>query len=173
MHLTVALITVLAVWIRRDWRDWTRYHTTLLYIAFGNAMYNFICANYLLWELHPDFFPDHAVTEFVYTLITFPGCALMYLSRYPEGAGVMRQIRHILSWVLIFAGVELFFALTGRICYQYGWNLGWSVLFDSVMFPMLLLHHRRPLAAYLLSVPIAAVLIWYFKVPIDIPIEDR
>jgi len=173
MHFTIAFITVIAVWKWGDWRNWRRYHATMLYIALGNAMYNFICAGHLLWELYPDMAPDHLGTELVYTLVTFPGCALLFLSRYPDQAGARRRIIHILMWIVIFGGVELIYSLTDRIRYAHGWNLAWSLLFDCVMFPMLLLHHRRPLAAYLLSVQIAAALIWHFDVPIDIPVAKR
>jgi hypothetical protein len=57
--------------------------------------------------------------------------------------------------------------------HSYGWNLGWSIFFDFIMFPMFRLHYKNPLAAYILSVPIAIVFITLFDVPIHIPIERR
>jgi hypothetical protein len=55
----------------------------------------------------------------------------------------------------------------GEIIHSNGWSLGWSFLFDFIMFPMLRLHHKYPLIAYILSVPIAIFFIFLFDVPIE------
>ncbi|CAM4424331.1 CBO0543 family protein [Paenibacillus tarimensis] len=173
MHLLIVLFSIYAVWRRADLRNWQVYHPTMLYMALGNAMYNFICANYLLWELRPDIMPNHSLTEYLHTLITFPATVLLFLGGYPKGGGRLKVLLHYLFWIGLYAGVESVFALTNRIVYNHGWNLMWSILFDFMMFPMLRLHARHPLAAYVLSIPISTILIMIFDVPVHIPIPQR
>ncbi|PZD93166.1 hypothetical protein DNH61_24265 [Paenibacillus sambharensis] len=173
MHFVIVLFSIYAVWRWADLKNWQLYHPTMLYMALGNAMYNFICAGYLLWELRPDFLPNHSLTEYIHTLITFPATALLFLSNYPKGGGRSKIALHYLLWIGLYAGTECFFTFTNLIAYNHGWNLMWSILFDCIMFPMLWLHSRYPLAAYALSIPISTILIMIFDVPVHLPIPQR
>lgn len=171
MHLILAAITILSSWKWGDWRNWKKYHETMMYFALGNVLYNFLCANHFLWKLKPDFFPNHSITEIVYTFITFPATALLFLTNYPTG--LKNIIKHYITWILIYVGIEYFFYLTGRIVYQHEWNLGWSALFDMTLFPMLRLFYKRTLLAYGISVLMCIGWVWLFDVPVDVPIELR
>lgn len=171
MHILITLIVILAIFIRGDFRHWKEFHSTMLYIAVGNLMYNFLAANYLLWRFNPDIMSNHTLTEVVYTCVVFPGTALMFLSTFPKTS--KRITFHYITWIGLYVGFEIMFLFLNKIYYQYGWNLGWSALFDCIMFPMLRLHSKKPLLAYLLSIPIAVFFIIYFDVPIHIPIEER
>lgn len=171
MHVLIGIVTILAVWIKGDYRYWREYHAPMQYIAGANLMYNFLCANYLLWKFNPDLISNHTLTEVVYTLIVFPATALMFLARYPKTP--KKIFLHYLTWFSIYVGFEIIFLYLDKIYYQHGWTLLWSAAFVAVMFPMLRLFYTRPLLAYLLSIPISIFLIWYFKVPVHIPIEDR
>ncbi|MFC5653707.1 CBO0543 family protein [Paenibacillus solisilvae] len=171
MHLTLALITILAAWKYADWKNWQQYHSTMMYFALGNLLYNFLTANHFLWKLKPDFLPNHSLTEMVYTFIIFPATVLLFLSTYPKRD--KKLIGHYLKWIGIYVGVEWFFMMTGRIIYQYGWSLYWSIIFDILMFPMLRLFYKRTLLAYAISLLMCIFWVWYFKVPVNVPIEKR
>jgi phosphatidylserine synthase len=171
MHLVTALIVIIAVWRWGDWRNWEQYHLTMLFVVAGNLLYNFMTANYFLWRLDPDFLPNHSMTELIYSFIIFPGTVILFLSNYPVGTG--KQIKHHVKWILIYIGMEGLFLLTGRIIYQYGWNIWWSLAFLCVMFPIIRIHYKRPLLAYFLSGIVAAVVLWIFDVPVELPIQER
>ncbi|MCP8967344.1 CBO0543 family protein [Ectobacillus ponti] len=173
MHLLLGIITIIYVWIRKDYVRWRQFLPTMQYIAIGNLTYNFLCTRYLLWQLRPDFLTNHSTTELIYTFITFPGTALMFLVRYPFQGSLRRRGLYIGFWIAVYAVIELILVMRGNIIYSYGWNLGWSVAFDAVMFMMLALHHKRPLLAYVLSIPITVGLLWLFDVPVGVPIEYR
>lgn len=174
MHIFLALLSIFAVWIKKDYLNWKIYYSTMQFIAIGNLTYNFLCASNWLWRLSPDItWYNHTILELSYTFIVFPATALMFLSRYPEGQGAWRILRHYGFWIGLYAGVELIMALQGSILYKYGWSLLWSAFFDCIMFPFLRLHYKKPLLALSLGVPIALALLWYFKVPVHIPIEKR
>ncbi|KAA0549836.1 hypothetical protein FZW96_00335 [Bacillus sp. BGMRC 2118] len=174
MHIFLALLSLLAVWWRGDYRKWRTYYPTLQYIAIGNLTYNFLCASHWLWQLSPDItWFNHSLLEMSYTFITFPLTALMFLSRYPKGQGFMRILRHYIFWILLYVLIEYILMIRGGILYKYGWNLGWSALFDCIMFPFLYLHHKKPLLTLLLSVPMTIFWVWFFDIPITVPIEKR
>lgn len=171
MHVAISLFTIFAVWKWGDWRQWEKYHTTMLFIALGNLIYNFLTAGWFLWRLEADFLTNHSLTEMLYTIIVFPGSVLIFLSNFPTTT--IRKVLHILTWIAIYVSVEWVFLFTKHISYQYGWNFWWSVLFNLVMFPILAVHHKRPLLAYLLSIPVIVFVLWYFEVPVHIPVEER
>ena len=171
MHVVMAVIVIIAVWWRGYYKDWKKYHTTMLYYALGNLTYNFLCANYILWRFNPDFISNHTLTEMIYTFIVFPGTILMFLGNYPKT--FYKQVLHNLWWITVYVLVEVVYLITDKIYYQYGWHLWWSAILVAVMFPMFRLHHTRPLLTYILSVPITLFLLWYFNVPVHIPMEER
>ncbi|WP_336784985.1 CBO0543 family protein [Paenibacillus sp. MMO-177] len=171
MHLILGVITVIAAWRYGDWRHWQRYHHTMMFIVIGNLLYNFLTAGHFLWKLKPDFFPNHSLTEMVYTFVIFPATALMFISNYPDRPN--KIIGHYARYIGVYVGVEWFFMLTDRIVYQYGWSLGWSIFFDFTMFPLLWIFHRRPLVAYGITFVLCAFYVWYFKIPVNVPVEQR
>lgn len=146
MHLFVAIFSVWASYRWGDWRNWQKYQPTMMYFAIGNLLYNYLCAERMLWTLTPDWFGDTGLTELIYTFLTFPATALLFLTNFPQGR--MKVFFHYVQWVLIYGGVEYIYSLTGRIEYQYGWSLGWSIIFNIIMFPMLKLFSVKPLLAY-------------------------
>jgi len=174
MHLILAMISIIAIWFRKDFRNWKRYYTTMQYIAIGNLTYNFLCARNWLWQLSPDFkWFNHSLLEMSYTFITFPLSALMFLARYPEGQSKQKKFIHYIAWIGLYIGIEIILLIKGNIIYKYGWNLAWSALFDCMMFPFLRLHHKRPLLTLIISVPMTIFLLWLFDIPVSIPIEKR
>jgi hypothetical protein len=165
MHLAITLFTIFAAWLWSDWRNWRKYHATMLYIASGGLLYEYLTKDYTLWIFHPDFLFNRTITIIVYAVITMPLNVLFFLSRYPSN-GWKKQWIYMLKWVMIYAFVELALQLFGRISYKHGWNFWYSVLFDVMMFPMLRLHHLKPLWAYIISIIIIIILMSWFHVPI-------
>ncbi|QYR22024.1 hypothetical protein KZ483_03065 [Paenibacillus sp. sptzw28] len=171
MHVALAIISLLAAWKWGDWRNWKRYHPAMMYFAMGNLMYHFLCANHYLWRFKPDVLSGHTITEIIYTFVTFPAVALIFLSRYPRA--FKKQLFHILQWIVLFAAAEWLLYISDRINYDNGWMFLWSLLFDITMFPMLRLFYQKELVAYSISIGLAIMWIWLFNVPVHVPIELR
>jgi hypothetical protein len=133
MHVLTATISIIAVYIWGDWKNWKKYHATLLFFALGNLVSNFLTANYFLWRLDADFLLNHTLTEMIYTFIVFPATGLLFLGNYPKG--VIKQILHTLQWIAIYGILEFVFTLTESIEYQHGWTFGWSIVALFFMFP--------------------------------------
>ncbi|MBG9589795.1 hypothetical protein [Cytobacillus firmus] len=64
--------------------------------------------------------------------VKYPVTILIYLYRFPGGK-LIKKLLYILK-------------------YDNGWSLKWSILFNAVMFTILRVHHKRPAAAWGLSI---------------------
>ncbi len=164
MHLAVAVGAILAAWKWGDWLNWSKYYPTLLYVLSMSLIYEYLTRDFALWVFHPDFVLNQTLVVLLQAVISVPFNIFVFLSRYPVKWG--KKIYHYLMWIGIYIGTELVFQLTTRITYEHNWNLGWSLIFDCVMFPMLRLHFRKPLLAWILSIPIIIGYMLIFKVPI-------
>lgn len=166
MHIIGQIFWILAVWRWGDWRNWEKYHSTMLYMIAISLLYDVLSYRHTLWEFKDFWLPTHTWNSIVVTFIGFPCSVLIYLSRFPQNS-IIKQIGHIIYWILIYSAIELFFILINLFDYHNGWNFGLSVLFNCVLFPMLLLHHKKPLLAYLLTVPIIICFLLIFDIPIS------
>lgn len=170
MHLTIALFVIAVAWKWGNWRQWQRYHTVMLYMAVCNLTYSLLCSRHYLWKMVPDGWTGDKLTEIVYTFVTFPGTVLLFLTHYPDARRWHGQLLYLVKWVLVYAIFELVLLCTDKIDYRYGWSIGWSVLFDCIMFPMLRLFYVRPLIAYAISAGICAFLLRLFDIPMQMPL---
>ncbi|MBM7653378.1 CBO0543 family protein [Neobacillus cucumis] len=163
MHLIISVLTILASFKWGRWKNWRDYHASMLFIATGGLLYEYIVQENTLWKFHPDFLYGHGMVVLVYALITMPLSIFLYLSHFPETWG--RRIFYILLWSVIYICAEWVLLMFGRISYEHGWRLWFSFLFDLVMFSVIALHQYKPFLAYLISLPIIIFLIMYFHVP--------
>ncbi|WLD92765.1 CBO0543 family protein [Alkalihalobacillus sp. AL-G] len=171
MHIAYTIWALLAAWKWADWRNWKDYHATMLYMPLMNLLYMFLCSRYLLWKVNPEFGISYALIEIMYTFIIFPATVILFLSNYPETR--LKIIIHNIKWIFIYIGSEFIGSLFGRIEYQHGWSIGWSLGFLSFMFPMIRLHYKHPVIAYIISIIIIVVLLSIFDVPVDRSAERR
>ncbi|WP_377888025.1 CBO0543 family protein [Alkalihalobacillus sp. R86527] len=147
--ILVALVFLFAI-MKGDWKNWESYYPTMLYISLASFLYEFIShSHFHLWELQEDHLFNLMNVHFVHNLIINPFVAFVYLSNYPSS--VKKQVFYTIKWILIFGLIEWIGTQTSIITYHNGWHIGWSVLFVTVMFPMVRLHHIHKLLALLLS----------------------
>jgi predicted ferric reductase len=92
VHIFVAILTIFFVWKKKVYKNWEKYHPTMLYFSVGNLTYNLLCAKYLLWKVEGSELFTHTLLELLYTFITFPGTALLFLGNYPEKMSIAKKI---------------------------------------------------------------------------------
>lgn len=162
MHLTILLLVILSAWRWAEWKHWRKYLPSMQFIVIGALLYEYITKDQRMWIFQPDIPNNQTFTTLMHKFLTMPLTVLIYLSRFPKT--VWRQCCHMAAWIGMYIIVETVMMLTGRIYYENGWNLWHSFLFNLMMFPMLRLHDSRPVAAYLLSIPIVLSLIYWFNI---------
>ncbi|QHT61013.1 hypothetical protein GXP70_14345 [Paenibacillus lycopersici] len=166
MHLGLAILSVMTAFKWADWKHWKKYHPTMLFMAVGAFLYEYLTKDQTMWKFHPDFLYNHTVTVVVYAIATMPLNIFLFLSRLPE-RGFWKKSLHVAIWTAIYSLTEWAMVHTGRISYQNNWSLLYSILFDLMMFPMMILHHRRPVTAYLFSIVIVCCLLHAFEVELE------
>jgi hypothetical protein len=76
-------------------------------------------------------------------------------------------LMRISKFILIYFTLEVILLKFSRIEYDYGWNIWWSLGWDCIMFPILSIHHKKPLLAFLLSAIVFFLMNWLFPFNLD------
>jgi len=170
MHLILNGIFLGATLIWGDWRNWKEYHSTILFFWFGDLLYNILCHDYMMWEYKESIFAEnllsnHTIISLLIMFVAYPSTVLIYLSKFPKG--IYKRIIWILFWVSLYSLIEYInLHYLNLVFHHNGWTIGWSVLFNLILFPMLWLHYNKPINALLTSIPIILFFVIYFHVPI-------
>lgn len=166
MHVIITVLTILASFKWGNWGNWREYHTSMFFIATGGLLYEYIVQENTLWKFHPDFLYGHQMVVIIYALITMPISIFLFLSHFPKTR--FQRLFYIFLWSGIYIFVEWILYNSGRISYQNGWKLGYSFLFDIIMFSVIALHQFKPLRAYVISIFVIIFLITYFEIPFKV-----
>ncbi len=162
MNAAVILLVIFSAWKWGDWKNWQNYQSTMLLSSLGNLLYNTIYHHHYLWEVKPGLFGNHIVIELIYSFVILPLTAIMLLSNLPEG--IFKKFLKLVKYTVVYSLLEYFFFMYGQIEYNYGWCFICSVLWNIMMFFIWMVHHKKPLVAYLLSVIVVMAIFYKFPV---------
>lgn len=160
-------LLLIAVYLWSDWRNWKLYYPTILFVMLGDYLYNVLTYDHSLWELH-SFFGGHIVNTLLLNFVLLPSTVLLFLTYFPYNRSHVKKIGFILGGVIIYCGIEYIQHQVGAISYHNGWSLGWTALFNTVMFSVIAIHYKKPLLAY----PISFVFVVFFFIVLDIPVSN-
>ncbi|BFT72801.1 CBO0543 family protein [Paenibacillus sp. P36] len=165
IFIAMAVISVLSAWRWGDWRNWQKYHATMLYFLLGDVFYVLLTKDYPLWQHQPKPPIDSTIGTEICCLVAFAATTLIFLGLYPKG--IAKAALWIGLWVVIYSLIEVIYIFTGAIKHFHGWTMLYSVVFNIITFPMLRLHFSRPILTYAISILFAIGLLVIFKVPIQ------
>ncbi len=161
MNIFLVILLLLVAFWKSDWRNWEKYYPSMLYIALAASFYELISyEEFHLWEFEKSLFLSGFKVHLVHNLIVNPLVVLLYLSNYPVKG---KRFFYSAKWIIGFWIIEWLASNLHIITYHNGWNLGWSLLFLIVMFPMIRLHHVNKTVALPLSVVISILLLMMFQ----------
>jgi hypothetical protein len=154
LHFTIGLILIVASLRWANWKEWKQYYPTMMYIVASNLLYKFFAlSKYHLWKFssHDFFFNSYTGIFLWHVFIINTLSTFIFLSNFPDGK-LTKKGFYILKWVVLFIVVEMVLLKFNHVNYYHGWNFGWTVLFDIIMFVMLRLHYKKPMWAIIFSV---------------------
>ncbi|MFD1039241.1 CBO0543 family protein [Virgibacillus byunsanensis] len=172
MTILFLLIYVFIGWKFGVWKEFKRLYPTLLFFIIGDLLYQFLLFDYTMWMFHPVGTVDeglglnHTLIAIGRMSIQYPVTIAVFLGRMTSEK--KQQILSIILWIVIYNMSEFFFNYAGGLTYHNGWNYGWDIAFTLMMFPMLLIHYKNPIVAWLLVIPIVFGLWWIFDVPFSV-----
>lgn len=170
LNALYTFVWLFALWKWGDWRNWKSYYPTLLFFISGDFLYLYLLSDhYPMWRYNPQGIDEQVNltnTHITFSImaIKYPATILIFLHRFP-GSSILKRILYISGWVLLYTINEIIDIKLNLIKYSNGWSLKWSIFFNSVMFTILLIHHKRPVAAWILSI-LFIIFLWnQFDVP--------
>lgn len=159
----MGLAGIAVCWKWGDWRNWRLYYPTILYLMVGNLVCDYLLHGRQMWGFGK-FIDAYPVLSLAVMLLLYPATVILYLTFLPKPAG--RQALYVLLWVGIYTAIEMLAYLTGGFCYHSCWNIWLSLAFNAIMFPLLLLHYKKPLLVWPLSAAICFLFLWWFGIPL-------
>ena len=158
----MALTWVICAYKFGDWKNWRKYYPTMLFFGMGDLIYISVFHDRPLWMFSTDFLVPSLNELFVIFTIFF-STTLIFLSRYPDK--LSSQLKYNTFWILLYIGIELATGAIGMIESHNGWNIKWSILHDTIQFPLIALHHKRPVLAWTIALVFLVLIMKTFGVP--------
>jgi hypothetical protein len=156
-----------------DWRNWKKYYPTILFFILGDFIYLYLLSDqYPMWRYNPQGYDKevgitNAHVSLSVMAIKYPATILIYLSRFPD-SNKWKQTVYILFWVFLYAINEIIDLNANLIKHYNGWNLWWSIIFNTVTFIILRIHFTSPLLAWIISLGFIVLLWNIFNVPASV-----
>jgi hypothetical protein len=172
MHIVFNALFLLAAIKWGDWKRWKVYYPTILFLISVDSIKNFLLYKHMMWTYQEIFFgkallQNHTLINLMIMAVVYPATILIYLGHFPKAR--WKQAFWVSMWIFVYWFVEYInLRFLDLINHHHGWNMWWSLLFLSVMFPMLWIHHKNPLLAWVLSILFTLFLWNVFQVPIEI-----
>jgi hypothetical protein len=171
MLILYVVVFLLAAIKWGDWRNWSNYYPTILFFMVGDLLKNFLYYQHWMWTYKETMFAEnilrnHTIINLLVIFIGYPSTLLLFLGRFPLTK--WKQGLWVAFWVFLYSILEYinlhYFYL---IRHHNGWSMTWSVIFNIVMFPMLYIHHKKPLLAWGLSAIWILFLLMMFPIPLE------
>ena len=167
-HIIISLVSILIAWKWGDWRNWKLYYPTMLYFIIGDLSYIILTSNKPLWEFESSIISSDFV-EFLIAAVCFPCTCFVFFALYSKVSKSKRIVYLLLLFAAsLYTSIEWLSYRLGFISYHNGWDLYWSFLFNCIMFPLLLLHYKKPVWVWPISITSAFIVIYLFDLPFSI-----
>lgn len=157
------IISILICWKWGNWKNWKEYYPTILYFIIGNLVYCILTCDKPLWQFI-EFFSKCTFSDISIMILLYPSTVILFLSFLPKT--LLKKIMYILLWVIIYTLIELVSLYTGSFAYKNGWNIYFTIIFNIIMFSLLLLHYTNPLIVWPVSAILAFSMMLLFKIPL-------
>jgi len=158
----VISINIFICWKYADLKNWKLFYPTIIYLMMGNITYDFLTHDFPLWSYNIKYL-SHYTTDFFVILFLHPCTILIFLTYYPKL--IKKHVAYLL-WIVAYSFVEYITVAIGWFSYSNGWTMGWTILFNTIIFPLLYLHYKWPLLAWPISIVLACMFLYTFKIPI-------
>jgi hypothetical protein len=146
-----------------DWKNWSKYYPTMLFMGMGDLIYNLVFFNKKLWGFDPGIL-NPIFNELIVIFTIFSCTVLIFLTHFPKT--LIKQFQYITLWAIIYIIIEVIMLNIGMQHNENNWNIWWSLLHDFYQFPLIAIHYKRPYLAWALAITILIIIMKIFGVPI-------
>ena len=164
-QIIMGAIWIISCWKWGDWKNWKLYYPTIQFLIIGDLTCNFLLYNKPLWA-YGGWIWNHTFADLFVAIVIYPCLVILFLTYYPKL--IKKQLIYILLWTAIFTVHEEVATLLGEFFHYDGWSIWWSALLNYGLFTILGLHYKKPLLVWPISMVLAFVLLYIFKIPFSI-----
>ena len=157
--IVLIIISIFSCWKYGDWKNWRLYYPTILYLIIGDVVCDNLTYRVPLWSYNNNIYTDLLMIVFIY-----PCTVILFLTNYPKL--IKRQVGYLLLWVFVYSSIEYIAYISSGFFYSNGWTIGWSILFNCIMFPLLYFHYKKTLWVWPISMALAFIVLYIFKIPL-------
>jgi len=161
----IALIWALVTLKWGRWKDWKTYYPTIIFFIAGDFIHEYIAVAKPLWMFAPDPLFSGVSEHLISSLVISPCTVILLFTFYPKFKSWTIKILYLALWALIYASGEYLALKLGYFHYENGWSLAYSILMDCLIFPLLIIHQRKPQIAWMISLIAGIIIVFWFKIP--------
>jgi len=163
MYLIIlSIVSIFICYKLGDWRNWKIYYSTILFFILSSVTCIILTYNHPLW-LYQSSVINHTFTDLFISITVYPCTIMMFIPHLPSKT--IKIILHISIYVAIYTIPEFIAVKLGYFTYYNGWNIWCTLIFNSIMFPMLLLHYKKPVYAWVVALISPHILFFIMKIP--------
>lgn len=146
-----------------DWKNWSKYYSTMLFMGMGDLIYHMAFADKKLWSfntggVHP------AITEIAVIFTIFFCTVLLFLTHYPDT--FTKKLIYTGKWIILYIVIEIIMLSMGMQTNANGWSIWWSLIHNCYQFPLIALHYKKPYKAWIIAIGILIVTMNIFGIRI-------
>jgi len=161
-HIFLAVLAIFICYKYGDWRNWGKYYSTILFFIMSNVVCILLVYNTPLW-LYESQILNHTFCDLLICITVYPSTVILFIHNLPTQK--VKIIFHISFYVAIYTVGELVGVKLGYFTYHNGWNIWYSLIFNYIMFSILMIHYKKPLYAWIITLICPHILFFLMKIP--------
>lgn len=161
-HILIALLSIFICYIFGDWRNWKGYYSTILFFILANVVCMLLTYNHQLWCYESKLL-NCSFCDLLICITVYPSTVMVFIPHFPKE--IKKIVPHVSFYVAIYTIAELISLKLGYFTYDHGWNIWCTLIFNSIMFPILYLHYKKPLYAWVIALISPHILFFIMKIP--------
>ncbi|WP_373687524.1 CBO0543 family protein [Clostridium estertheticum] len=164
-YIFQSLVSIYICYKLGDWENWIKYYPTILFFILSSVVCIVLTYDHPLWLYKPQIL-NHTFTDLLISITVYPCTIMMFIPHLPKK--LPKIILHISIYVAVYTIPELIAVKLGYFTYHNGWNIWYTIIFNYIMFPIIILHYKKPLYAWLIALVSPHILFFLLKIPYNV-----
>lgn len=161
-YILIATISIFTCYKYGDWRNWKNYYTTMLFFVISSIVCTILTYNHTLW-LYQTAVINNTFTDLFIAITVYPCTVMIFVYHLPsKNSGI---ILYISIYAAVYTIGEFVAVRLGYFTYHNRWNIRCSLIFNCIMFPVLILHYKKPIYAWIIALLSPHILFFLMKIP--------
>jgi len=164
-YIFLAIAAIFLCYKFADWKNWEKYYPTILFFILSNVVCVLLIYKNPLW-LYKSQILNCTFCDLFVCITVYPSTVMIFIHNFPKK--IIKIISHISFYVAIYTIAEFIGFRLGYFTYHNGWDIWHSLIFNYVMFLVLILHYKKPVYAWIIALISPHVLFYIMNISYNI-----